>query len=149
MGRKSEKSTEEKLLISTFEDAFNLYVGCGRKYSRNTIAEILKVHPNTVESWATRNNEVRPNVHNLLKLIYFLPAGFNSMIRDIYDNSDKRNSIDHGESIAQIMKFAARYAEIIKDGKIDNAEARELSMITPETAEILCKIGSYCLNIGK
>ena len=119
MGKINKKSEEEKALTDRFKDAFNAYVGCGKKYSRNTISEILGVSTRTVELWGTYNNDSRPNIHNLWKLYFFLPAGYRSMIQDLYDNGEKRN-INHMENIAQFTQFLARYAEIIKDGKIDN-----------------------------
>lgn len=113
-----------------FKKAFNIYVGCGKQYSRQTIANILECTPRTVENWGTFNNDCVPGAYNLLMLQSILPDGFKSMIEDFFKNDESKNICLYRFN-ADFAKFMGDFAGMIQDKILDRKERNALKMDVP------------------
>ena len=120
-----------------FKRAFNIYVGCGKQYSRQTIVDLLCLNTlKTIENWGNLNNDCLPSAYNLEMLKTILPPGFKSMIEDYFNNDESKNICLYRVN-TDLTKFIANYAGIIEDGTVDRQEKKLLKIEIPEVIEKL------------
>ncbi|MBO6510141.1 MAG: helix-turn-helix transcriptional regulator [Roseibium sp.] len=116
----------QELAYRQFHDAMSLYVGQGRRWSCAAVADATGIALRTVESY--RSGQATPTIEKYQSLCTVLgPAFFAATIAHMpYEvRSTDPGDITPQELLSQTLKFSARLAKFLEDGRIDHRERPE------------------------
>jgi len=126
-----------------FGDALQLFIGRGRRYSAETLAEAADIPARTIYSYMQGST---PSLCNMLRLMAVLPPAFANHVLSHAGLGGVRRLEPSGQACGQthMARMASRLhklADALADGRVDHREARELA---PEFREL----GTECIEFA-
>jgi hypothetical protein len=126
----TQLTVDSRTETERFADCFRLFVGQGKRYSCEAVADSTGISLRDVRAY--QQGQMTPPLHKLLRLIAVLPSSFANMLLEPAGKGGVHEitpvTIDGFELQYRLASKLEVLAEQLRDGKHDHRERREFKV---------------------